>query len=141
MLLKVYSSKENAKQDNFQYLSSCHRHQHHGHQEVPDEEEDGEDDLTDPVGLTDDQTDLRYLTRVHIVIGHIASPGQCQVGGCPGEDVLDGRHVEDDHEQGQHQTDDEGGVDLENGLAVKPQHVEKFWMDKQSVAQSVGVNT
>ena len=45
-------------------------------------------------------------------------------------DVQDGCDVEDDHEQGQHQTDDEGGVDLENGLAVKPQHVEKFRMDK-----------
>ena len=28
----------------------------------------------------------------------------------PVPDVLDGRDVEDDHEQGQHQADDEGGV-------------------------------
>ena len=48
--------------------------QDNSHQEVPDEEEEREDDLTDPVGLTDAHTHLSQLTRVEIVsvVGVIA---------------------------------------------------------------------
>ena len=56
-------------------LGPGYRDQHHGHQQVPHQEENRKDDLADPVSLTDPNIEMSYLTRVQAfrdVVGVIA---------------------------------------------------------------------
>ena len=50
-------------------LSPGHRHEDHRHEGVPDQEEEGEDDLAGPVGLTDADTHPSHLARIHSLSG------------------------------------------------------------------------
>ena len=56
-------------------------------------------------------------------------------------DVLDRGNIEDDHKHCEDESHQEGGVQLEDCLAVEPQHVQELGMNKQSVAKSVRVDT
>ena len=56
-------------------------------------------------------------------------------------DVLDRGNIEDDHKHGEDESHQEGGIQLEDGLAVQPQHVQELGMDEESVSQAVRVDT
>ena len=56
-------------------------------------------------------------------------------------DVLDRGNIEDDHKHSEDKGHQEGGVQLEDGLAVEPQHVQELGVDKESVSQAMRVDT